>query len=681
MTTTEAADIPAGTSRLDLGVAAGDGPVDGVDTLLPAYGRMLLIRRLEERVLALRREDEVAGSVHVCVGQEGPPVAFCAALGPEDRVLSTYRGHGWALACGVPPRELLAEVLQRATGTNGGRAGSAYLTAPAHGFVGENSIVGAGLPIANGVAMAAAERGEDGVVVVSFGDGATNQGAAHEAIVFAIARRLPVVFVCENNTWSEMTPIAETVPHATLAQRAAGYGLPASTVDGSDLPALLAEARRAVAWARAGNGPIFVEVSVPRILGHYNGDVEQYRTDDDRAEHARRDPIPAARAVLIDAGVQEDQLQMVEQQAVDCVAKAEGAALADPLPDPITAHLHVVAPPAEGAAPPLPTTGKELAYGIAANRALERELTERPEVVMFGEDIGVAGGTFGVTRGLRKRFGERVFDTPISEAAILGAAVGASIEGLRPVVEIMWMDFLYVAADQLINQAANVRYISRGEVTAPLTVRMQQGATPGSCAQHSQSLEAVLAHVPGLKVGLPSTPHDAYAMLRAAIADPDPVVVIESRLLYPVTGVVDVDAELEPVGGARLRKPGQDVLIVTWGRMTSVCLEAADVLADAGVDAAVLDLRWLAPLDEESIHRALVDASGKVVVVHEANSTGGFGAEIAARLVDRFFHELDGPVRRVATGDVRIPSSPVLQKAVLPDVDRIVEATLEVARS
>jgi 2-oxoisovalerate dehydrogenase E1 component len=371
----------------------------------------------------------------------------------------------------------------------------------------------------------------------------------------------------------------------------------------------------------------------------------------------------------------------VERQAADNVADAERTALADPLPDPATAHLHVVGPGATGSAPPLPATGKELAYGIAANRALQRELEERPEVVMFGEDIGVAGGTFGVTRGLRKQFGERVFDTPISEAAILGAAVGASMQGLRPVVEIMWMDFLYVAADQLINQAANVRYISRGEVTAPLTVRMQQGATPGSCAQHSQSLEAVLAHVPGLKVGLPSTAHDAYAMLRAAIADPDPVVVIESRLLYQTVGVVDLDAPVEPVGGARLRREGGDVVLLTWGRMAPLCLEAAEELAARGVDAAVLDLRWLAPLDEAAIERAVVAASGKAVVVHEANSTGGFGAEIAARLADRFFHELDGPVRRVATGDVRIPSSPVLQQAVLPDVDRIVAVAFEAARS
>ncbi len=650
--------------------------VRGDDPVL-LYRAMTRIRRVEERILALRREDSISGSVHVCVGQESVPVGVVAVLADGDRVLSTYRGHGWALALGVPVESLLAECLGRITGTNTGRAGSPYLSSPAHGFVGENSIVAAGLPIANGVAMALTAQQNGSVVAVSFGDGATNQGAAHEALVFAVARALPVVFVCENNDWSEMTPISTTVPSANLFERAAGYGLPAIQVDGRDVGAIVRAATEAVARARAGGGPSFLEVRVPRILGHYNGDIEHYRSEQDRGAHARRDPIATLRAKLLtDGSVEESALFAVEAEEAAFVGEAERVALASPTPDPADARLHVSAESAPPAPTPIVPGAKPLTYGLAVNRALELELAQRPDVILFGEDIAIPGGTFGVTRNLRKRFGERVFDTPISESAILGAAIGASTHGLRPVVEIMWTDFLFVAFDQIVNQAANVRYLSSGAVSAPLVIRMQQGITPGSCAQHSQSMEALLAHVPGIKVGLPSNPQDAYSMLRAAIADPDPVVIIESRALYQLSGPVDLDAPVEPVGGARLLRSGEDLLIVTWARMTQVCLEAANELATRGVSAAVLDLRWLAPLDEDSIVAQLSAAGGKVLIVHEANLTGGFGAEIAARLAERHFADLDAPIRRIGLPDVRVPSAPVLQQALLPDVAQIVEAAV-----
>ncbi|MEE3849688.1 thiamine pyrophosphate-dependent enzyme [Gordonia sp. LSe1-13] len=649
--------------------------------LVDAYRQMLTIRTLEELVLELRREEAFLGSTHVCVGQEVPPVAFLSALREEDRVLATYRGHGWALACGVPPQQLLGEIMQRSTGVNGGRGGSAYLTAPKYRFVGENSIVGAGLPIANGVAMAATYQQTDGVTVVSFGDGATNQGASHEALVFAVARKLPVIFVCENNYWSEMTPITDTVPNTSLVERARGYGMHSVQIDGGDVAAIASLAREVVERARRGEGPTFVEVLVPRLLGHYNADIQHYRSDEDHAAHRSRDAMPRTRARILQEGIlTEAGIEALEQEVRDVVAQARADAFAAPAPEPSTAVDHVVAATPVQAAKPLPTQGKSLAYGLAANRALSTELRERPNALSFGEDIAIPGGTFGVTRGLRKEFGERVFDTPIAEASILGAAVGSSMQGMRPIVEIMWMDFLYVAFDQLLNQAANVRYISRGEVTAPMVVRMQQGASPGSCAQHAQSLEAILAHVPGIKVGMPTTPHDAYAMLRAAVADDDPVVIIEARELYLETGIVDVDAPVESVGGARLRREGSDVLIVSWGRMVNDALAAAEQLEEEGIAAAVLDLRWLTPLDLDSIGEAVRKSHGKVVVAHEANLTGGFGAEIAARIAGEFFTELDAPIRRVGSPDVRMASAPSLRNAVIPQVSDIVDAARETAR-
>jgi 2-oxoisovalerate dehydrogenase E1 component len=327
-----------------------------------------------------------------------------------------------------------------------------------------------------------------------------------------------------------------------------------------------------------------------------------------------------------------------------------------------------------------PVEDQELSYVKAVNEALRRELSSRPEVVVYGEDVGYAGGIFGATKGLQEEFGEaRVFDTPIAEAAILGSAVGAALEGLRPVVEIMWGDFLLVALDQLVNQAANVRYVSEGRHAAPLVVRTQQGATPGSCAQHSQSLEALLAHIPGLRVGVPSTPQDAYSMLRAAVADDDPVVLFESRALYQTQQVVNLGGQREAVGGARVRHEGADVTIISWGRMATRSVEAASLLAEQGIGATVLDLRWLSPLDEQTIGQA-ASHTKRVLIVHEANVTGGFGAEVAAHVSERFFNQLAAPVRRVGVPNSRIPAAPALQSALLPSAETIAAAAVELAR-
>ncbi|MHA6780724.1 alpha-ketoacid dehydrogenase subunit alpha/beta [Pseudonocardia saturnea] len=639
-----------------------------------AYRRMAVIRRFEERCLELGREGLIAGSVHLCLGQEAVPVGALAALGDADRVLPTYRGHGWALACGVPVAALLAEICQRAGGVNGGRSGSAYLSSPEHRLVGENSIVGAGVPIGTGVAMAAQLRGTGGVAVVSIGDGAMNQGSVHEGMVFAAARKLPLVIVCENNGWAEMTPTALTSLTDDLADRAAGYGIPAVVVDGNDPLAVHDAVSAAVRRAREGHGPALIEAKTARLSGHYNKDIQHYRPKQNIDDAVARDPLARLRAALIADGLTAAQIDELDAAAALAVDEATECVRAMPEPDPSTATEHVVAA-ASASAPAREDLGDavELTYWKAVNTALAAELEARPEVLVYGEDVGAAGGIFGVSRGLQKQFGaDRVFDTPIAESAILGSAVGASISGMRPVVEIMWGDFLWVAFDQLVNQAANVRYVSRGAVTAPMTVRLQQGATPGSCAQHSQSLEAVLAHVPGIRVGVPATPGDAYAMTRAAIGDPDPVVLIESRELYQEKGRVHPDGPVESVGGARLCRDGDALTIITWGPMVHRALAAAETLAAAGTEVAVLDLRWLNPIDDDAIADAVRRGNGRVLVAHEANVTGGFGAEIAARIAERHFVDLQAPVRRVGAPDTRLPSAPSLQQAVLPGSDAIV---------
>jgi pyruvate/2-oxoglutarate/acetoin dehydrogenase E1 component len=315
-------------------------------------------------------------------------------------------------------------------------------------------------------------------------------------------------------------------------------------------------------------------------------------------------------------------------------------------------------------------TATELSYIRAVNEALAWSLANRPETIVLGEDVALPNGPFGATKGLHARFGDRVIDTPISESAMIGTALGAAVSGLRPVVEIMYGDFLLVAMDQIVNQVSNARYVSGGALVPRLTIRTQQGATPGSCAQHSQSLEALFAHVPGLRVGLAGDAASAYAMLRAAIASDDPVILFESRRLYPAKGLVDLDAPVEAIGGARVLHPGDDLTVVTWGSTVPDVLAARDGLAAGGVSAAVIDLRWLSPLDLRPVLDS-VEHTGRLAVVHEANRTAGFGAEIVARVTESISRELAVPPVRIAAGDGRVPAAPVLSQALLPGPQRI----------
>jgi pyruvate/2-oxoglutarate/acetoin dehydrogenase E1 component len=312
----------------------------------------------------------------------------------------------------------------------------------------------------------------------------------------------------------------------------------------------------------------------------------------------------------------------------------------------------------------------ELNYAGAVNAALRRCLEEVPETLLYGEDVAKPGGVHGVTRRLWKDFGERVFDTPISESAILGTAVGAAMMGRRPIVEIMWADFFLVALDQMVNQAANVRYVSEGRLNAPLVVRTQQGNSPGACAQHSQNLEALFTHTPGLRVAMPSTPQDAFDVMVSAVHSDDPVVVIDNRTLYfgPKEAVV-IDGAPKPIGGSHVRRSGPAATVVTWGAITHQVLAAADRLAGDGVRLTVLETPWLNPFDHEALHRSLADTGGRLAVVHEANRTGGFGGEVVVRALEAGV--LSGRPLRIGADDCRVPANPELASALIPGADRI----------
>jgi 2-oxoisovalerate dehydrogenase E1 component len=660
-------------AKSDKGLAPSEG-----NFAREMLGRIAFIRAFEAKALALSQTNppQIAGSMHLCAGQEAVPLGALAALHADDQVIATYRGHGWALAAGLDPRAVFAEICQRQSGINGGRAGSAYLMAPDTRFIGENSIVGAGTTMACGVAMANIAQKNNRIVVVTIGDGAMNQGSVHEAMAFAAVRNLPVIFVVENNGWSELTATSDMFRIGRLAQRAAAYGIPGATISGTDPIGVRDSFALAAQHAREGKGPSLLECRVPRLWGHYNRDMEHYRSKEDKRAAEEQDPLVTLGERLVLSGLlgkaEVHAIKAQQEQIVEDIARE---VMASPAPDVSTAALHVIGKPGAYVARKGAEV-QEMTYIQAVNLALRAELESDPRTVLFGEDVGKSGGIFAAARYLQRDFGDdRVFDTPIAENAILGSAVGASVSGLRPIVEIMWADFIFVAIDQLINQAANVRYVTAGKCSAPMVVRTQQGATPGSCAQHSQSIEAILAHVPGLKVGLPATPQDAYSMLRAASADDDPCIIVEARGLYQTKGEVDPGLDDE-VGRAKLRREGSDALIVTWGTMVAPSIAAADALTASGIKTSVLDLRWLSPLDEDALKRAVNAARGQVLIVHEAVRTGGFGAEIACRI-----RELSGDgnytrVRRLTTADVRMPASPVLQSALIPSA-KAIEAAVQ----
>lgn len=647
--------------------------------LLEMHRRMLVVRGFEQRVAACYRDGEVPGFVHLSIGQEAAAVGACWPLRPADVITSTHRGHGHCLAKGLEPFPMFAELLARADGTNRGRGGSMHVADPGIGIFGANGIVAAGLPIAVGAALAARLRGDGSVAVAFFGDGAVAAGAFHEAVNLAALWRLPVVFFCENNGYAEFSP-APTQHAAPLERRAAGYGVPYTAVDGNDVVAVATAAAGAVERARAGEGPAIVEAFTYRHHGHYEGDPERYRTEEEVAEWAGRDPLLVHARRLRAAGVADGEVQALEAAVGRSLDEALDAARRSPAPDPGTLTCYVVHERPARPEPPPPAPGApEFRTMDAIRDALAVELERDERVFLAGIDVGEGGNVFGLTRGLRERFGDRVRDTPISETAIVGLGVGAAMAGLRPVVELMYLDFVGVCLDQLLNQAAKLPFMTGGRAAMALTVRTQFGAGRSSGSQHSQSLEALLAHVPGLTVVMPSTPADTYGLLRAAIQDPNPVVFVENRLLYGTKGPRPPADHVVPIGRARVVREGSDVTVVSVSRMVHEALAAAEAVAAEGISVEVVDLRTVAPLDTATILASL-ERTSRLLVAHEAVVPFGIGAEIAALAADAGFWHLDAPVVRVGAAPTPPPYAPALERAWLPDRHDIAAALRRLAR-
>jgi 2-oxoisovalerate dehydrogenase E1 component len=635
---------------------------------------MWRIRLFEERVGQLKRTDEVHGLIHLSVGQEAVAAGVCGQLRDDDLVYSGHRAHGHAIAKGSALDRVMAELMGRDAGLCHGLGGSMHLVDSEHGLMGATGVVGGNIPIALGTALANRLDGSDRATVVFFGDGAVQAGHFNETVNLATLWGLPLILVCENNGFAEFTPRSAHTNVERVSDVVAPYELARETVDGNDLSAVWDAFGKFLAAARKGEGPLLLECLTHRLRGHYEGDPAQYREALADEEWQRQDPILRLQRTAAEAGwFDADAAVAAEAEAREAVEAAVGFGRESPFPEPKLAGGLVYAPgaaaPDLGAASP----GGETTFVKAVNATLTEAMRADEDVIVIGEDVA-EGGPYTVTAGLAEEFGSgRVLNTPISEAAICGVAIGAAQSGKRPVLEIMFIDFLTLALDQLVNAAAKAHFMSGGQLRVPLVVRTQGGAGSRGAAQHSQSLEAWLTHIPGLKVVMPSRAEDAAALLVSSLADPNPVVFIEHKNLYFRKEGVPDNPEPVPIGRARIAREGGDVTIVALSRMVGEALAAAKRLAADGIEAEVIDPRTLVPLDLEAIVDS-VRRTNRLVVAHEAVEHGGFGAEITAEVQAAAFDFLDAPVERVGAPFTPVPLSPELEDAYLPGADEVYAA-------
>lgn len=652
------------------------------ERLQAVFEMMLRMRLFEQRTADLFAEGLVKGTAHSYVGQEAVAAAVCATLRQDDYVASNHRGHGHIIAKGADLDRMMAELMGRREGYCGGLGGSMHIADLDLGILGANGIVGAAMPLATGAALAAKLKGTGQVAVAFFGDGAANQGVFHESMNLATVWDLPVVFVCENNQYALTTPSRKTTAGPSIAARAAAYGIPGTQVDGNDPEDIYPVILEAVERARSGKGPSLIEALTYRWGQHsMRANLRDPRPKDELEAWIARDPIKHIEGELQVRNILSGtEVGKVRDKVAAEVEQSIAFGKAGELPTPGQALAAVYAPFKE-AREPSDLGTRALAFTEAIAEALTQEMERDPAVLVMGEDVGVTGGLFQATKGLFERFGaDRVRDTPISEATFVGCGVGAAIAGLRPVVELQIFDFVALTMDMLVNQAAKFRFLLGGKPKVPLVVRGPQGGGIRLAAQHSQSLEAWFTHVPGLVVVAPSTPADAKGLLIAAIRDDNPVIFLESKLLYVNSnGPVPEAPYAIPLGKGQVKRQGTDVTVVATMAMVPRALSAAEELAREGISVEVVDPRTLHPLDEELILES-VRKTNRLVIAHEAWTRHGFGAEVASLVVEKAFDWLDAPILRVGAPDLPMPFNDELERWTIPSQERIVEAIRDVLR-
>jgi 2-oxoisovalerate dehydrogenase E1 component len=670
------------------------------ELLLGLYRQMQLIRRCEEQLARAHQRGLVHGACHTYVGQEAIAAGVCAHLRREDVVFSTHRGHGHALAKGVAPGQLMAELYGRVTGCSRGRGGSMHLFAPELGLMGTSGIVGPCILQAAGAGYSFKLLASDRVAVAFFGDGAVNNGAFHEGLNMASIWRLPVLFVCENNQFATEVPFRYAAGNPGVANRAASYGLPGIEADGNDVLAVYEAAGEAVRRARSGGGATLIECVTYRTRPHAEGMGDfTYRSREEVEAWKARCPIRRLRDGLrADRLVPESELEAIDAELEKLIDDAHHFAEHSPWPDPETAATHVFAPaPPAGPAPNEPGAAaaplrlhqperpsgdaaagtprvREITFMKATHEALAEEMASNPTIFVMGEGIGKRGGNFNTTTGLYDLYGpERLCDTPICERGFVGLSCGAAMTGTRPVIDFMFADFVLDAVGEIVNQMAKIQYMTSGRLRMPVLLRGAIGIGHSAATHHSGSYYPMYAHFPGLRVVVPATPYDAKGLLRTALRSDDPVIFLEHKSLLSTKGPVPEGDYCIPFGRASVVRPGSDATVVALGFMVHQALAACAELAAENIAVELIDPRTVAPLDiatiAESVHK-----TGRLLIVDETFAPCGIGAEIAAQLIDRGFDDLDAPIRRLNGAHTPTPYSPPLEAAVVPNPQSIARA-------
>ncbi|MDD3836575.1 MAG: pyruvate dehydrogenase (acetyl-transferring) E1 component subunit alpha [Phenylobacterium sp.] len=645
--------------------------------VLDLLRHMIRIRAFEEKCAEVYSEEKIRGFLHLYDGEEAIAVGVIPLLEPRDRIVATYREHGHALVRGVAMNAILAEMYGKASGCSGGRGGSMHLFGGAANFFGGNAIVGGGIPVAVGLALGAKISKDGSVATCFFGEGAVAEGEFHESLNLAALWKLPVLFVCENNLYAMGTALERSESETDIHKKAESYRIASDVVDGMDVVAVEVAARRALAEIRRTGEPYFLECSTYRFRAHSMFDAQLYRDKAEVEAWKSKDPIRRFRDWALSANlVHAADVEAIETEVAAEVEAAAAYAEAAPL-EPVEELARFVTAPERPPPPsPAPAGGPahETTYREAVRQAIRDAILRDQRVFLMGEDVGRYGGCYAVSKGLLDEFGpDRIRDTPLSEAGFTGAGLGAAMAGVRPIVEIMTVNFSLLALDQILNNAATIRHMSGNQFGCPLVIRMATGAGRQLAAQHSHSLEGWYAHVPGLRVLTPATLEDARGMLWTALQDPDPVLIFEHVMLYNRTGLLADDAGPVDIDKAAVRRVGKDVSLITYGGSLWKTLEAAETLAREGIEAEVLDLRVLRPLDEAAI-LASVTKTRRAVIVDEGWRSGSLAAEIGMRIAEKAFYELDAPLARVCSEEVPIPYARHLEEAALPQPAQIVRA-------
>jgi 2-oxoisovalerate dehydrogenase E1 component len=698
-------------------VSGVDGSALTRETLLGAYRWMVLSRKLDDKEIQLKNQSQIFFQISGA-GHEAVLVAAALALRPGyDWFFPYYRDRALCLALGVTPYEMLLQAVgARDDPASGGRQ------MPSHWGHARLNIVSQGSPTGTQClqAVGCAEAGRlyqrltdipgrdsrhhaDEVVYVSSGEGATAEGEFWESLNTACGKRLPVVYLIQDNGYAISVPREVQTPGGDISRIVTSYPhLRVLTVDGTDFQNSQRAMQQAVAYARERRGPALVHAHVVRPYSHSLSDDERmYKTPAERAAEAARDPLAVMRRRLLSDGLATDaDLQQVAAEAEREVGEAADRALQAARPAKDTARLWVYSPDVDPASPAFETpgdpSGKPDTMVAAINRTLRDEMARNPAIVMFGEDVADAtredalsslpgkGGVFKVTHGLQRTFGAtRVFNSPLAEANIIGRAVGMAVRGIKPVVEIQFFDYIWPAMMQLRDEMAMLRYRSGNHFSCPMVVRVAIGGyLRGGAPYHSQSGESIFAHCPGIRIAFPSNAVDAAGLLRTSIRCDDPVLFLEHKHLYRQTynkGEYQGPEFMVPFGKGALVREGDDLVVLTWGALVQRTLLAARQAEQDGISAAVFDLRTIVPYDWMEIAE-LVRRTSRVVIAHEDQLTCGFGAELAARIAGELFEHLDAPVRRVAALDTPVAYCPDLEEVILPQSSDVLQAIRETAR-